>query len=380
MYKIADNIVSPLGWDTAANLEAVRTDHHALRRYEHAMDLPEPFVAALIDRDALASEATIASIDTEQWTPFEQLALLSATRALAQTTIDVASERTLFILSTTKGNVDLLDRRNQGRWPASRVRIGDTATLIAQHLGFTTQPIVVSNACTSGLCAQITAWRAIHSGRYDTVVVTGAEVQSRFIISGFQSFKALSGQPCRPFDAHRDGLNAGEAAATVIFSKTPTDAGQWQAVKGAICNDANHISGPSRTGEGSYRALRVVTEGIDPASIALLSVHGTATPYNDEMEAIAINRAGLSDVPINSLKGYYGHTMGAAGVLETIINLHALDHGIVLGTAGFSEMGVSQPVNISATVREARPGAMIKLLSGFGGCNAAMRYEKGGVA
>ena len=154
----------------------------------------------------------------------------------------------------------------------------------------------------------------------------------------------------------------------------------WQAVKGAVRNDASHISNPSKTAEGCYRSLRSVTDGVDRTDIAFINVHGTSTLYNDEMEAVAIARAGLQDTPINSLKGYYGHTMGAAGVLETILSMHALDEGLVLATRGFEELGVSRRVNVSAQNMPVSGNAFVKLLSGFGGCNAAMLFRKGGEA
>ena len=116
----------------------------------------------------------------------------------------------------------------------------------------------------------------------------------------------------------------------------------------------------------------------DPAELACVNVHGTSTLYNDEMESIALQRAGLSEVPLNALKGVFGHTMGAAGVLESLISMQAADAGLVLGTRGFSRMGVSCPVNISADKRTTGRKAFIKLLSGFGGCNAAMLFRKGG--
>ena len=116
-------------------------------------------------------------------------------------------------------------------------------------------------------------------------------------------------------------------------------------------------------------------QGIPSSSFALVNVHGTATMYNDEMEAVALDRAGLSDVPINSLKGFWGHTLGAAGLLETLITMASLDNGVVLGTKGFSALGVSRNINISADNRKATGKRFIKLISGFGGCNAAMAFE-----
>ena len=111
-----------------------------------------------------------------------------------------------------------------------------------------------------------------------------------------------------------------------------------------------------------------------------MNVHGTSTLYNDEMEAIAIDRAGLLDVPVNALKGTFGHTMGAAGILESILSMHAVDAGLVLPTRGFSALGVSRPVRVSASAGTTDKRAFVKLLSGFGGVNGALLFRKGGAA
>ena len=367
--KIADNIYSPLGFTTDENYAAVIEGRSMLRRYEGVMDLPEPFTASLFDWEKVEH--------VDGFTRFESICIQSIRRALAETDVDVKSDRLLFILATTKGNVDLLDSRS-ARFPVDRVLPGAAARKIAGYFGFRRQPIVVSNACISGLSAQITAMRMMESGVCETTVVCGADVQSRFIISGFGSFKALSPTECRPFDIERVGLNLGEAAATVIYEQTSCHEG-WQAVRGVVRNDAYHISSPSPRGEGSSRALRAALGDEPIMNIAFVNVHGTSTLYNDEMESAAIERAGLLDVPVNSLKGYYGHTMGAAGVLETILSMRAVEHGCILGTRGYEELGVSHKVRLSGCHAPTAKQAFIKLLSGFGGCNAAMFFRRVGV-
>jgi 3-oxoacyl-[acyl-carrier-protein] synthase-1 len=369
--KIADNIYSPLGFTTDENYAAVKQGRSMLRSYPAGtMDLPEPFTASLFDWDGVGP--------LEGYTRFERIVIQSVSRALTQTAVDVHSERLLFILATTKGNVELLDGRSP-QFPQERVLLGPTARQIADYFGFVNQPLVVSNACISGLSAQITALRLLESGSYDTVIVCGADVQSRFVISGFGSFKALSPAACRPFDIERVGLNLGEAAASIIYESISTEScqsGGWLAVRGAVRNDAYHISSPSPKGEGAFRAIRAALGNEAADSLAFINVHGTSTLYNDEMESAAIDRAGLLDVPVNSLKGYYGHTMGAAGVLESILSMKAVDDGTVLGTRGYEELGVSHPVKVSASHSTTRKQAFLKLLSGFGGCNAAMLFSK----
>ena len=390
VVKVSDNIISPLGTTTEENYAKVKAGESALRLYESSKDLPEPFFASLIDEESLADEyaGMDLSAKTGEYpgpddglTRFERRMILSVSKALKGTGIDPASDDVLFVISSTKGNVELLDSEAEpcGGDPAVRERLGNSAEKVAGFFGNKNTPLVVSNACISGLCAQIAAMRQLKAGKYGTVIVTGSDVQSRFIISGFQSFKALSQEACRPFDAHRKGLNLGEAAATIIFQYKIPGPDDWVLVRGAIRNDANHISGPSRTGEGSFRAIKAALGDVKPESLSLVSVHGTSTAYNDEMESIALTRAGLQNVPVNSLKGYFGHTMGAAGILETILSMASVDDGTVLGTRGYSECGVSCPLDISPEPRKTTKRAFAKLLSGFGGCNAAAIFMKGDI-
>ena len=377
IVSIADNIISPLGMTSEANYEAIKAGRSELKHHDGLWGLPEPFVASLMNREAMAEEFASIQLD-ECYTFFEKMIILSASKAIQNAGIKANSDSVLFILSTTKGNVFLLDKRETG-FPQERVSLGMAARQMIDYFHNPNPPIVVSNACISGVCAQIEAMRNLESGCFDYVVVVGADTQSAFIVSGFQSFKALSSETCKPFDAQRCGLNLGDAAATIIYTrKDKANENDWVACRGAIRNDANHISGPSRTGEGSYRALCVTLGNIPAERIAFINAHGTATIYNDEMESVAIERAGLANVPVNALKGYYGHTMGAAGILESILSMKAIDEGIVLATKGFDTIGVTHPLKLSNQHQPTEKKAFIKLLSGFGGCNAALLFAKGG--
>ena len=237
----------------------------------------------------------------------------------------------------------------------------------------------ISNACISGVSALIFARRMILSGRYDNMIVVGVDVQNRFIISGFASFKSLSSELCRPYDTSRCGLNLGEACGAVMLTKTGTS--ELVAIDGgSASDDANHISGPSRTGDGLYFAMRdaMSEAGVGPADVDMLQMHGTATAYNDEMESKAAGLAGLSDVPAQSLKPYFGHTMGASGIIETILAAEELKRGIFLGVKGFEELGVPVPLNVSAENRLiTNPHHCLKTASGFGGTNAAVLLSFG---
>ncbi|MDR2042654.1 MAG: beta-ketoacyl synthase [Tannerella sp.] len=376
---LGDSIVSALGFTTDENFRKVRDGLSGLTFFDgRQWGVSEPFVASVID-DAALDRAfhALPRAAEKRYTRLEKAVILSVANALKDSPVDPSGEGALFILSTTKGNVFLLDPDESGNFEPVQVCLWRSAELIAGYFGNPNTPLVVSNACISGACALIAARRALQAGRYEHVIVAGADMLSRFIVAGFQSFKALSQERCKPFDARRSGLNLGEAAATLVLTEKPAEAlqpGEVVLTAGAVCNDANHISGPSRTGEGAFRALKHVLSGVEAGEPAFVNAHGTATPYNDEMEAVAIHRAALQDLPVTSLKGYFGHTLGGAGVLESIISTRALREGIVLKTAGFNTPGVSQPLRIVAHTQPVEGRRCINMLSGFGGCNAALLY------
>ena len=147
---------------------------------------------------------------------------------------------------------------------------------------------------------------------------------------------------------------------------------------GGISNDANHISAPSRTGDGLWYAIRaaLAEAGTGAREVGLVNTHGTATAYNDEMESKALHLAGLCGVPCNSLKPYFGHTLGASGVIESIVTVRELCEGTCFGVKGYAECGVPYPPDLSAAHRKIQTDTALKTASGFGGCNAAVVFRR----
>ena len=362
---LADNVISPLGETSEENYQAVKEGKSAIHAYAPmTAGIPNGFVASLLSSD------------------FEELAFRSAQKAIDASGINISSTHTVFILSSTKGSIEKL-----GQTDDYKLYLGNIAQRIAARLGIQLSPIVVCNACISGLSAMILASRLLVSKKYDYAVVCGADCPGRFIISGFQSLNAMSAFSCQPFDIERQGLNLGEAAATVVLGREITTKSVnngcrrqvWQIGHGYIKNDAYHISAPSKTAEGLYEALQETMNGIDKRNIAFINAHGTATLFNDQMEAIAIHRAELQDIPVNALKGYVGHTLGAAGIMETILCMKAVDDHTVLGTRGYEEVGVSGRIQLSSKHHSTIKTSFIKQLSGFGGCNATLYAQSVGV-
>lgn len=367
----ATNIVSSLGFSSKENYEKVTRGISGVKLYPAGtLDVPKDFCASMIDNERLEEAFGMHCEPKADYTKLEKAAILSVVLALEGTSIDPADNDTLFILSSTKGNVDFLETDPY----SEKIYLWHSSRMIADYFGNPNTPMIVSNACISGACAQIVAHRELSSGKYHTAIVVGADMLCKFIVSGFQTLRAMSPTFCRPFDVDRKGLNLGEVAATMVYRVSEEKEG-IELVTGAIRNDANHISGPSRTGEGGYNALKYICRNIESKDIAFINAHGTATLYNDEMESIAITRAGLGAVPVNCLKGYYGHTLGAAGVLEAILASYALQSHNILATKGFGKLGVSQPIDVVGELRTTDKNYFIKLLSGFGGTNAAMLFK-----
>jgi 3-oxoacyl-[acyl-carrier-protein] synthase I len=197
-------------------------------------------------------------------------------------------------------------------------------------------------------------------------------------LSGFQSFQAVSDELCKPFDENRKGINLGEGAAAVILTADEKLSKGIKIAGGAISNDANHISGPSRTGEELCEAINraMADAGLSAEDIDMVSAHGTATVFNDEMESKAFTLARVNNAPVNSLKGFYGHTLGAAGIIESVISIHSLKNDLLIPTLGFTKHGVSNPLNICSTLTKTPLHHCLKTASGFGGCNAAVILTK----
>ena len=372
VYAIASNIVSGLGLDTEAHLQAIAQGRIAIKKFEDRSLSSTPFWASMLapgQWQAISNQTA----GNAALTPFEQMAAFSIKKALSTLDEPIDLNKTAFILSTTKGNIELL-----GKVPDERLLLHHSAKQIAAHTGIGGKTIVVSHACVSGIVALQYGMRLLQSGRFKHAIVTGCDRFSRFVLNGFQSFQAISDEPCRPFDADRKGINLGEAVATIVLSAHQQGDKDIQLVAGATSNDANHISGPSRTGEELAMAINraMIEADIAPARIGMVSAHGTATVYNDEMESKAFDLAGLLHAPVHSFKGYVGHTLGAAGVLESIVTIESLKHQMLVPSSGYENLGVPKPVNVSRKFEPASFGYALKTASGFGGCNAVAIWKK----
>jgi 3-oxoacyl-[acyl-carrier-protein] synthase-1 len=373
VFLASDNIVSPLGLSTADNYIAVKEGKTGIALHHKTELWGDPFYASLL--------ASLPAFENHAgYTRFERMCILSIQNALSGTSVRLDDKDTVFILSTTKGNISLLTDKPVSPQTRSRIALHSTAKTVAAYFNAVNMPLVISNACISGVLAVLLAKRLLKAGKYKHAVVTGADELSYFIMSGFRSLHAVSNEPCKPFDKKRDGITLGEGAATMILTTDESLAACPQKITigdGVSTNDANHISGPSRTGAelGFAVAETLKQNHLQPAQISFISAHGTATVYNDEMESKAFESAQLADVPLHSLKGHFGHTLGAAGVIESLITIYSLRDALVLPNMNYDEYGVSGKVNISRSVTKTGKHYALKTASGFGGCNASIVYS-----
>jgi len=370
-YLGANNILSPLGFTTAQNFDALLQGKLAVRQQYFPFS-ESLFCCSKIEQSYLNDNFSIIS-NIDSFTRLEKMCILSIHDVAKQSKIDFNSKENLLIISTTKGNIDVLEGGYKNI-DSNRAYLPIFAKTIGDYFRCENTPLVVSNACISGLLAIIVGMRFIENGNYKNIVVCGADIVSEFTLSGFKSFNAMSDSPSKPFDINRAGINLGEAASSILLSSAAISDIKISA--GNSANDANHISGPSRNGDGLLLAVRRTIEDSKIKTIDFVSAHGTATEFNDEMEAVAFSRAQLNHLPINSLKGYYGHTLGAAGVLESVIAVNSLTSNTLIQSMGFETPGTTHELNVIKKTEQKTVSTCLKTASGFGGCNAAAIFEK----
>lgn len=303
--------------------------------------------------------------------------LENAVRALSFSP-SLRGDRLLFIFAAAKGELTSLEQYYKG----------DTSTDICGSLldmqciravrALAVTPahtVIMSSACASGAAAIDFAKEQLIPGRYTDVLIFGFDTISEFVVKGFNALNALSAEPARPFDKSRNGLTLGDGAALVHLTYENASQGEIVICGSGTSNDANHRTGPSRTGDGLHRAIAAALDDahITPEHIAAVKCHGTATNYNDAMEAKALfSTFGESIPPTLSLKGALGHTSGAGSLLEICLSAEFVRRHRIPPTIGFTEHGVDEPVKVSASCQSIDKTHILCLSAGFGGLNCAV--------
>lgn len=355
----SEHIVSPLGIGAVSNFAMLQKNATGIKVYDNRGFNKEPMFVSQLPDDAFSVNKFNALVEN------------SITHILDTTHgLKLSDARTLVIMSTTKGDMQC----------GLQQAIITPALALKEKYILAHTPLVVSNACISGVLAISAAANMIGAGLYDHVIVIGIDIVTDFVLFGFQSLYATSPQPCAPFDKNRNGVTLGEGCAAVLVSNTQHIYKDTPVryLAGSSANDANHISGPSRTGEGLHRSIEKTLHaaGIQRASIDFVSAHGTATIFNDEMESIAFQRSQIEHKPVNSFKGYYGHTLGAAGVIEVSACIQSMRNNLLVKSLGYNAQGTSVPLNVLEDNKAIPVNTVLKTASGFGGCNATIIMQK----
>jgi len=294
---------------------------------------------------------------------------------------------TFLITATTKAGIDNLERIRRGTPADSHdILLSSIPDTLSQRLGLTDPGINISAACASSTIALARGAALIASGTRDAVLVCCMDLVTEFVFSGFSSLGALSPVPCMPFDRERNGLSLGEGAAALMLMSPHRARKENRPPLGRIlgwgaASDAAHVTAPASDGSGLIQAISQALRraNLEAEEISAICAHGTGTVYNDIMELTAFHQVfGGRKVPVFSVKGSIGHTMGAAGGIEVALGMKALSVQIVPPTAGFLNPEEGAEGLVSPDPADISGDYLLSTNSGFGGINAAIILKKGG--
>jgi 3-oxoacyl-[acyl-carrier-protein] synthase-1 len=242
--------------------------------------------------------------------------------------------------------------------------------------------VVVSSACASSAKVFGSARRMIEAGLIDAALVGGTDSLCLTTLYGFHSLQLSSPAPCRPFDAARDGISIGEAAAFAILERVPEnlDPGSVLLYGVGDSSDAYHMSAPHPEGLGAKRAMQaaLTAASMEPGDIDYINLHGTGTPSNDRSESQAVTSIFGPTTPCSSTKGATGHTLGAAGALEAVISALAIQNGLMPGGVHTTRIDPNLTAHYIKVNRRARVLRVLSNSFGFGGTNCSLIFGRAG--
>ena len=289
------------------------------------------------------------------------------------------------VTATTKGCIDTFERVQKGLpGDVADIPVSGPLAWLASRLGLNDPGVNINGACASSTMAVARAAAMIESGRADAVLVVCMDLVTEFVFSGFSSLLALDPAGCRPFDRNRNGLSLGEGGAALLLMNAATARRQGVSGIGSVvgwgaANDATHVTAPARDGCGLIQSVRraMAKASIGPDDIAAINAHGTGTVYNDEMESTAFEAVfGPRRIPLNSIKGAIGHSLGAAGGIEVAVGMRSLAERTLPPTAGFREPMEKCAFSISPFPQPIDGIYLLSTNSGFGGINAAIVLKR----
>ena len=273
---------------------------------------------------------------------------------------------------------------DQGHFPAALARAHvhvphAIGAFVQAATGLSGPCVTVATACSSSAKVFAQAARLVNAGLADAALVGGVDTLCGSVLYGFNALQLVSANPCRPFDADRDGLSLGEAGGFALIEPAAAGEDGLQLRGWGESSDAHHMSAPHPQGLGAELAMRAALQraGVEPAQVGYLNLHGTSTPANDSIEAAAVARVFPAGLHASSTKGWTGHTLGAAGIVESVITLQALATGLMPGilNAEHPDPACGPQIrfdNANAPIRYAMNNSF-----GFGGNNCSLLFSCG---
>jgi 3-oxoacyl-[acyl-carrier-protein] synthase II len=378
--------VSPFGLGVKALWEGLRTGTSAIR------------AATLIEtagfRSRLAAEVPDRLPGSSRRSRADRLALAAAREALADATVggEARAQAALIVGAVGGGMLEAEAwywpgrRGGAPRHAALRAMLPSShADVLGRALGLGGPRETLVTACSSGAAAIAVAADLVADGVVPVALAGGVDAMTRICYLGFNALKLLDPEPCRPFDRDRRGMSIGEGAAFLVLEDAERARGRGALVYAELAGhgmttDAYHVTSPRPGGEGMARAMRqaLARAGLAPSEVAYVNAHGTGTPQNDRIEAIALRSVfGEGGVLVSSTKSMIGHTMAAAGSLEAVATILAVVHDMVPPTATLRVPDPEVPFDcVPGVAREAPVAAALSNSFGFGGQNVTLAFRK----
>ncbi|WP_411766912.1 beta-ketoacyl-[acyl-carrier-protein] synthase family protein [Winogradskyella sp. A3E31] len=386
-------IISALGNSVEDNKKALLSSKSGIGKISHISTAHAEHI--MVGEVDLSNDELIKNLNIPDENNFSRTALLglhAAKEAIENAKItDINSYKTGLISATTVGGMDKTENHLKQFKTTTEVQkyilshhAGDSTQKIADELGMTGFTTTISTACSSAANAITLGSRLIESGKLQRVIVGGTDALSRFTINGFKSLMLQSNKICKPFDANRNGLNLGEAAAYLVLESETIAQQENKTVLGYVSgygntNDAFHQTASSDDGEGAFLAMKKALQkaNLQPQDIDYINAHGTATLNNDLSESVALQRIFNNSIPdFSSTKAFTGHTLAAAGAVEAVFSIFALQEHVVLPNLNF-ETTISEAGLIPIT--ELKHKKIKHILSnsfGFGGNCSSLIFSK----
>ncbi|MFH1121593.1 MAG: beta-ketoacyl-[acyl-carrier-protein] synthase family protein [Bacteroidota bacterium] len=318
------------------------------------------------------------------------LALIAAKEAMNDAGLtDEDPWRTGIVLGNTIGGMDLTEKyyhKNLGNNTFVKSHsCGYITEQAADYLRIRGYATTISTACSSGANAIMLGARLIKHGIVDRVIAGGTDALSKFTYYGFKTLMVVDPEICKPFDKNRGGMNLGEGAGVVMLESA--EAAKKRGVKKlaslsgyANANDAYHLTATSPEGNGPFLSMTkaVKNAGLATDQISYINVHGTGTENNDETEAIALKRVFGETIPLfSSTKSYFGHTLGAAGGIEAVVSVLALQHQVVFPNLFFSDpIEETGLIPVTSIITDTPVNHVLSNSFGFGGNNTSLVFSR----